>query len=271
MDELCAGRWCLHAGGGGPQFAAELHVGDVPAGTVFEATATYAGESASARSAPYLGRVSATAPPGLPGRLRVGALVRPMAARWMGGWGNERSYLQTQACRDRMGHGCVVIADQFYWNHCPGVGAVLDPRCVGWYVRAIDRRFGRDVAFPTFAVGKPEALRPSQPSPASGVATFGPIRPAAGPPESRCGRVGPWSRPRVRLLRKARLYSAARGRLAPPPRTFPPWHRSPARSQGAPRDHGRWSPPCEGDHRASTAPLSKPGRSSRSSSFPSLG
>ena len=183
-----------------------LDVGDAPAGTVFEVTAIRDGQSASARSVPYLGRMSAAAGPGLTGALRVGALVRPTPASWTGGWGRDSPYLQTQVCRDRTGGECVVIADQGRWNRCPGAGAVLDRRHEGGYVRVIDRRtvfLGphtlAGIPLPT----APEQIAPITPSPTAAAATFGPITAAIGPPESTCGRSGlPEQASRVRALRR---------------------------------------------------------------------
>jgi hypothetical protein len=175
---LPAHRGCVRAGLGRGALDRELEVGDAPAGSVFEATATYRGRSVSARSVPYLGSVRAVRPPGLTGHLRVGGLVQPVAAAWTGGWGSERSHLQTQVCR----HGsCKVIADDVYWDRCPGAGAVLPARYAGWHVRVVDQRVGRDIGWPDFAVGTPEALKPLEPLPAQAAATFGPIRSATGP------------------------------------------------------------------------------------------
>jgi hypothetical protein len=114
----------------------------------------------------------------------VGGLVRPLAATWTGGWGNESSRLQTQVCR--LG-SCKVIADGVYWNRCPGAGAVLQSRYEGWYVRVVDQRIGRDTGWALYAVSTPEALKPLEPSPAQATARFGPIRAATGPAESGCG------------------------------------------------------------------------------------
>jgi hypothetical protein len=198
--DVCEAGW-----GGGPEDGL-LEVGDAPAGSVFEATATYGGRSVSARSLPYLGPVRTIRPPGLTGHLRVGGLVRPLAATWGGGWGNEQSRLQTQVCRIRSGP-CKVIADGVYWDRCPGAGAVLAARYQGWYVRVVDQRVGRDTAWAAYAVGAPEALMPLAPTPAQAAATFGPIRAAAGRAESTCGRPDPRLQPpagSARLRRRAR-------------------------------------------------------------------
>jgi hypothetical protein len=194
------GSVCEPGWGGGP-YDDELVVGDAPRGSVFQVTATYRGRSVSARSVPYLGRVQAVRPPGLAGHLHVGGLVRPLAATWTGGWGNETSRLQTQVCRRRSGD-CEVVADGEYWNRCPGAGAVLQSAHEGWYVRVVDQRVGHDTAWPAFAITAPGVLAPLEPSPAQAAATFGPIRPAAGARESTCGLP---SRPgSAHLLRRAR-------------------------------------------------------------------
>ena len=205
--------WRICPGGGSactpvpgrPNDEHQLDAGDAPAGTVFEATATRGGQSASARSVPYLGRMSATAGPGLVGALHVGALVRPTPATWRGGWGRDAPFLQTQVCRDRTGSGCVVIADQGRWNRCPGAGAVLDRRHEGGYVRVIDHRTRLQGPYPAVLVliSAPEQISPFTPSPTAAAATFGPITPAIGPPESSCGRSGlPEQASRARNLRR---------------------------------------------------------------------
>lgn len=195
---MCEPGW-----GGGPSDR-ELQVGDAPRGSVFEATATHAGQTASARTVPYRGAVSAVRPPGLLGRPRVGALVRPEPASWTGGWGREVSFLQTQVCR-RSRTGCVVIADDFYWDPCPGAGAVLDERYRGWYLWVVDRRIDRHTAFASFAAGYPEALDPIEPGPAAAAKGFGRIARATGPARSTCGRPDPRYTTNVRLLRTAKV------------------------------------------------------------------
>src|SRR3954465_16003715 len=59
--------------------------GETAPGTVF--TATAGGESASAPA--WGGRVTATDLPALAGDAVVGGSVRPVAAHWTGGWGDE--------------------------------------------------------------------------------------------------------------------------------------------------------------------------------------
>lgn len=181
----CRGIACEPAGSG-----RLLHVADALPGSVYTATATDGADSATARSDPFLGPVTAVAPPRLAGAPRVNALVRPVRALWTGGWGREASFLQTQACRDAAGTSCVVIADAFYWNRCPGAGAVIHPRYEGWYLRVVDRRMRRNAVFALYAVSRPEELTPIRPSRAAAATVVGPIGPAQGPPASECGQPG---------------------------------------------------------------------------------
>jgi hypothetical protein len=165
-----------------------LHVGNAAPGTVFIATAVNGSEMASSSSVPYLGLVRSLAPPRIKGRLRVGALVKPQAGSWSGGWGRERSFLQTQVCKTAGGLDCVVVADAVYWDHCPGAGAVLTPAHLGRYVRVIDERIDRATPFLLFGVSLPGRLRSIQPGPAAAATVAGPIKPARGAPESNCGQ-----------------------------------------------------------------------------------
>lgn len=164
-----------------------LHVGDAEVGTVFVATAVHQSQMARATSVPYLGPVRALTPPRIKGPLRVGALVKPLAGSWSGGFGHETSFLQTQVCRSASGSGCVVVADAFYWDKCPGAGAVLTAAYLGWYVRVIDKRMGPDAVFPAFRVPSPARLRPIQPGAAAAATVAGPIAHGRGRPESNCG------------------------------------------------------------------------------------
>lgn len=172
-----------------PTLDRALEVGTASVGTVFIATATSGSRTATASSVPYLGPVRSNTPPSFSGRLRVGALVKPIAGSWSGGWGSERSFLQMQICRRVNGTGCVVVADQVYWNSCPGVGAVLAPHHARRYLRVIDQRLGRDVAFTMMGLPSPSPsyIEALQPTPSRAGTIAGPIGLPTGPPESTCG------------------------------------------------------------------------------------
>ncbi len=165
-----------------------LNVGDTPAGTVFEVTATSAGQTATERTVPYRGRVRWTEPPALAGAPRVNSFVQPIPGKWEGGWGLEASYVQLQVCRTYAAQRCLVISDTNYWNGCPGTGATIAKRYEGWYVRTVDQRNGDAMPLPAIAYMAPEAIRPAMPGPA--VASTPPLRilPAAGPAARRCGQ-----------------------------------------------------------------------------------
>ncbi len=119
------------------------------------------------------------------GSVRVGELVRPRAARWTGGWGNELDILQLQVCRSRAGDGCVVISDSLYENGCPGAGAVLGSQYRGFFLRVVDQRIGRDTAFPAIAY-LPGHVPVISPGPDAAAAVFGRIAATDGPPAASC-------------------------------------------------------------------------------------
>jgi hypothetical protein len=148
-----------------------IGAGHSPPGTTFIATGTFGGASVSARSRPYRGPVHATAPPRAVGALRVRALVRPLAARWAGGWGNESDQLQVQACRTRTG-GCVVLYDSVYDYATGRSAAMLANRLKGRFVRVADRRIGRDELF---GGPRPARVPPLRPGPTVSAATLGRI------------------------------------------------------------------------------------------------
>jgi hypothetical protein len=174
-----------------PTLGGAVDVGNAAVGTVFVATATNGSQTTSVSSVPYLGPVRSTTPPTIRGKLRVGALIKPQAGTWGGGWGSDHSYLQTQVCRFANGTGCVVVADPLGWAKCPGAGAVLTFNQAGRYVRVIDWRIGRDAAFALVGVPSPDRIEPLHPGPALAATIAGPIAPASGPPESTCGQPPP--------------------------------------------------------------------------------
>src|ERR1019366_2221861 len=123
-----------------------IGAGHSPPGTTFIATGTIGGSSASVRSLPYRGVVRATEAPRAAGALRVGALVRPLAARWVGGWGNESDRLQVQVCRTEAG-GCIVLYDSVNDQRTGRSGATIPKRFRNWLLRIADQRIGRDALF----------------------------------------------------------------------------------------------------------------------------
>lgn len=138
-----------------------LQPGTVAAGTVFLASATFGGQTYEARSAPWGGRVRATAPPRLVGRPKVGAKVHGVGGAWTGGWGSEFDRLRVQACRTMTGKHCVTLSAQ--GEAYPGSGrhaVVVRARYVGWYLFAYDQRFARDTLFALPAYGSAAAIPP---------------------------------------------------------------------------------------------------------------
>lgn len=153
-----------------------ISVGDAQPGTVFEVTVSGSGSTASARSDPYGGRLRVVRGPGVKGSLRVGSLVKPAAAQWDGGWGGEPPFLQLQVCRTKRGRGCRVVSSTFYWERCPGAGALLTARDAGLFLRVADMRYARLPIFPNFAVTRPGQLTPLSAAGNTATTIRGPIR-----------------------------------------------------------------------------------------------
>lgn len=164
-----------------------LNAGRAEPGTTFVATGVSPAGRSSARSRAYRGVVRAVRPPHTLGVLRVGALIKPVAATWVGGWGEERDHLQIQACRTRSGP-CVVLADSIYTyvSPCPGAVAIPDPRYVHWFLRVVDQRIADDEeASPIkYGAGHFPALAPDGNSVAAAV--VGQIQPEHGLPRQTC-------------------------------------------------------------------------------------
>jgi hypothetical protein len=153
-----------------------LNAGATPAGTVFQATATYKGRTYVARSAPWQGTVRATVPPQLDGHPRYGTPVTPHGASWTGGWqtdptfkpqtgldsagrGPDFDFLSVEACRTRAARHCVNLSaprGYGFSKRPPVVGAWF----TGWYLFAIDQRFAHDTAFAQPGYGSPAAVPP---------------------------------------------------------------------------------------------------------------
>ncbi len=120
-----------------------LTPGPEPAGTRFVARARYAGRTYSA-AVTWQGRVQALTAPALEGPLREGGTVTPLPAQWTGGWSGDSDQLGVEVCPTRNGTGCRMLGGGELG--CPdGTSRVrLRGWFTGWYVFALDARFGRD-------------------------------------------------------------------------------------------------------------------------------
>ncbi|MEV4423619.1 hypothetical protein AB0L40_27175 [Patulibacter sp. NPDC049589] len=116
-----------------------LRPGPTPAGTTFEVRATVAGTPRTARSAPWRGRTASVTPPALAGELRIGRTVTPLAGTWSGGWDAGVDVLDVRACRTADGTDCRTIS-----SPSGGDSLAIDPVYAGWYLGAVDRRYGPD-------------------------------------------------------------------------------------------------------------------------------
>ena len=153
-----------------------LDAGPTAAGTVFQATASYRGQTYVARTAPWLGTVRATVAPQLGGHPRYGTPVTPHGASWTGGWqtdptfkprdgadsgghGPNFDFLSVEACRTRAARHCVNLsapAGYGFSKRPPVVGAWF----TGWYLFAIDQRLAHDTAFALPGYSSPAAIPP---------------------------------------------------------------------------------------------------------------
>ena len=154
-----------------------LATGDVPAGTVFEAdVADASGQITTARSTPWLGRVTAIKPPWATGALKVGQQVTPVPATWSGGWTGDGDLLGLEACRDRAGTRCETLsAERAGLPTCPGAGAVIAPRYAGWWIRAVDARVSYPLGFA--GVGYPTLRAIPAPAPTRTLVVSRPLGP----------------------------------------------------------------------------------------------
>ncbi len=186
-----------------------IEPGDVPAGTSFEMDVrSDAGVLTTARSTPWRGRVAATVSPGVAGALRVGRIVLPRAATWTGGWPGDYDRFNLEACRTAAGGSCETLAAQGEDPLvCPGGGAVLGHRYLGWWVRAMDGRLARDTAFAGVGHNRPRDI-PLPPPSATVVRSelVGPVRASRGG-FAECGK------PRVQIF-KNRIGEARRPTFA---------------------------------------------------------
>lgn len=165
-----------------------LKAGPTPAGTTFEASASFAGRTWRVRSDAWHGTVTSTEPPTVSGTARVGERIAPRPAAWAGGWGaGDWDEISLAACRTPQGTDCVTIAHPRVRASRDG-SAILDARWSGRYLFAFDKRYGRGTAFPAIGYSSPELIPP----------------PAVGPTVARSAPHGPVRGPRLTLRERLR-------------------------------------------------------------------
>lgn len=124
-----------------------LEPGEIPAGTFFTVLAKQGKSTATAKSKLWQGTVSAVAPPSFKTAPVIGAPLRPRAAIWRGGWGDDYSVLGVEACRNPNATRCETVwapdEDYAYSNRRPALG----PFYAGWYLFATDKHYGAETAF----------------------------------------------------------------------------------------------------------------------------
>jgi len=162
-----------------------LEPGPTPAGTVFQAAATFHARTYTGRSAAWEGPVRAVAPPRLIGAARYRSRVVPRAGRWTGGWMADPNFkftgsssgghgaafdvMSVEACRTQTGHNCITVNQPH-----PVVGSWL----TGRYLFAVDERDAYDTVRPAIGYGP---IAPPIPLSATAVRSA-PSGPVVGPP-----------------------------------------------------------------------------------------
>lgn len=184
--------------------------GPTEPGTSFEASVTVNGQTTAELSPPWLGQLTNTVPPTFEGELRPGQTLTPRAGTWSGGWGDEGRLLGMRACPTAAAEDCRAMNAASLQPWGPSE-VTIDPAYAGWYIGAIESRFGWGAAFP--AIGIPfmpgQVSRWRSPSPSQTVAAgplSGPIPapPAPPPPPAAADpEQAPRFTPRVMLGKRA--------------------------------------------------------------------
>lgn len=127
--------------------AQTLEPGEIPAGTYFTVQAKRGKSTANAKSKVWQGTVSAVAFPGFKTAPAIGAPLRPSAAIWRGGWGDDYSVLGVEACRNPDATRCETLwapdEDYAYARRRPALG----PFYAGWYLFATDKHYSAETLF----------------------------------------------------------------------------------------------------------------------------
>jgi hypothetical protein len=209
--QVVAWRMCPPAGACAPVATSgaddrTIEPGDVPAGTSFEVdVVSDSGEKTTARSSPWLGRVTAVTAPAVTGTLRVGRHARPVAATWTGGWPGDRDLLRLEACASPSGRRCETLSAQGEDPPvCPGGAAVLGRRYAGWWVRAVDQRVAADAAFAGVGYDLPRDIPLAQPSRTTVRSEL------VGPVLRPSGAFAECARPQIAILARVRRESQRR-------------------------------------------------------------
>jgi hypothetical protein len=122
----------------------EIHVGSPPAGVTFRLTTN----EGTTLTPVWNGPLALVAGPSVVGAVEANSLVRPVPARWAGGWsGDIEDFTQLAACATSAGSECTSLTDWEYGGGGCGSGTVIDPIFAGWYLQVASQVFGPGVLF----------------------------------------------------------------------------------------------------------------------------
>jgi hypothetical protein len=184
-----------------------LNAGPTPAGTIFEARASYKSKVYVARSATWLGTVHATSSPRLIGAAKYGARVTPQAGSWAGGWQPVPGYrppaggdsggrgpsfdaLSVEACRSPGVRHCVNLTAQGTTNPNAGPSPRIGAAVTGWHLYAFDEREPPDLAIA--GVGYSNAAEIPVDKPGITIAHSAAAGPVTGPPSPQVSILHRW-------------------------------------------------------------------------------
>lgn len=123
-----------------------FETGSVPAGTVVELSTTYRGRTTTDRTPPWRGIVQNSAPPTFTGAAQIGSRMTPRKGVWTGGFGDEFSLIGLQACLTPAMLDCRALTASSFQPGNPE-SVELDAAYAGWYVGAVEARYGGGSAF----------------------------------------------------------------------------------------------------------------------------
>lgn len=134
-----------------------FETGPVPPGTTIELSTTFRGRTTTDRTPPWRGIVQNTASPTFTGAAQIGSRLTPRKGTWSGGFGDEFSLVGMQACLTPAMLDCRALTASSFQPGNPE-SVELDAAYAGWYVGAVEARFGGGSAFTLPGYGFPPGV-----------------------------------------------------------------------------------------------------------------